>query len=63
MDAFNKMVNEMQNEKVNNSMIDFALAAKMMFVAFTQFKDAGFNEEQSFELTREILIHSLHNNQ
>ncbi|MDV6040450.1 hypothetical protein N7X28_28950 [Bacillus sp. SM-B1] len=63
MNAFNKMVNDMQNERVNSSMIDFALAAKMMFAAFIQFKEAGFNEEQSFELTREILINSLNNNQ
>lgn len=63
MNAFNKMVNDMQNERVNSYMIDFALAAKMMFAAFIQFKEAGFNEEQSFELTREILINSLNNNQ
>ncbi|MGM1475212.1 hypothetical protein [Bacillus cereus group sp. BceL301] len=54
MNGFNKIVNDM---------LDFALAAKMMFAAFTQFKEAGFNEEQSFELTREILIDSLSKNQ
>lgn len=53
----------MQNEQVGNAMLDFALAAKMMFAAFTQFKEAGFSEEQSFELTREILIDSLSKNQ
>lgn len=64
MNGFNKIVNDMQNEQVGNAMLDFALAAKMMFVSFfTQFKEAGFNEEQSFELTREILIDSLSKNQ
>lgn len=45
MSGFNKIVNDMQNEQVENTMLDFALAAKMMFAAFTQFKEAGFNEE------------------
>ncbi|ABS22835.1 MULTISPECIES: hypothetical protein [Bacillus cereus group] len=63
MDGFKKMVNDMQNEQVGSAMMDFALAAKMMFAAFTQFKEAGFSEEQSFELTREILIDSLNRNQ
>ncbi|EOW9527889.1 hypothetical protein ACO11K_001535 [Bacillus cytotoxicus] len=63
MDGFKKMVNDMQNEQVGSAMMDFALAAKMMFAAFIQFKEAGFSEEQSFELTREILIDSLNKNQ
>ncbi|HDR5272545.1 hypothetical protein E8M24_32380 [Bacillus thuringiensis] len=63
MDSFQKMVNDMRNDHVNKTMMDFGLASKMMFAAFTQFKEAGFNEEQSFELTREILINSLNNNQ
>ncbi|MBY0019809.1 hypothetical protein H7U07_26145 [Bacillus cereus] len=63
MNGFNKIVNDMQNEQVGNAMLDFALVAKMMFAAFTQFKEAGFSEEQSFELTREILIDSLSKNQ
>ncbi len=63
MDAFNKMINDMQNDQVGKVMLDFSLAAKMTFAAFTQFKEAGFTEGQAFELTREILINSLNNNQ
>ncbi|EJR41400.1 MULTISPECIES: hypothetical protein [Bacillus cereus group] len=63
MNGFNKIVNDMQNEQVGNAMLDFALAAKMTFAAFTQFKEAGFTEAQAFELTREILIYSFNNNQ
>ncbi|MEB8860583.1 hypothetical protein P4H06_30420 [Bacillus cereus] len=63
MNGFNKIVNDMQNEQVGKVMLDFSLAAKMTFAAFTQFKEAGFNEGQAFELTREILINSLNNNQ
>ncbi|WNN20095.1 hypothetical protein [Bacillus phage FI_KG-Lek] len=32
MNGFNKIVNDMQNEQVGNAMLDFALAAKMMFL-------------------------------
>ncbi|MGR5985129.1 hypothetical protein ACUC2M_10805 [Bacillus cytotoxicus] len=64
MDGFKKMVNDMQNEQVGSAMMDFALAAKNdVQPLFTQFKEAGFSEEQSFELTREILIDSLNRNQ
>jgi len=62
MDLFKQVLGELENKELEKQAESLRLPGKYLYTAYSSFVDAGFSEEQAFELVKEMFITGLMNN-
>lgn len=62
MDLFKQVLGELENKELEKQAESLRLPAKCFYTTYRSFVDAGFNEEQAFELVKEMFVTALMNN-
>ncbi|PFY57633.1 hypothetical protein [Bacillus pseudomycoides] len=62
MDLFKQVLGELENKELEKQAESLRMPAKYFYTTYSSFVDAGFSEEQAFELVKEMFITGLMNN-